>query len=54
MLVFRYSEVLHPFKYAGFPLLLDAVTLPEDGTETEHFLSPEKAPQLQVVYKTKP
>jgi hypothetical protein len=24
----RYPHVLHPFKYAGFPLLLQAVTLP--------------------------
>ncbi|GMH45130.1 hypothetical protein BSKO_13087 [Bryopsis sp. KO-2023] len=43
----RYSEVLQPFKYAGYPLLLDAVTVPED-LEGSHFLSKEKAPQLQT------
>ncbi|CAD7701733.1 unnamed protein product, partial [Ostreobium quekettii] len=43
----RYPDVLHPFKYAGYPMLLDAVTLPEDGSG-EHFLSDERAPQLQT------
>jgi hypothetical protein len=49
----RCPEVLAPFKYAGFPLLLQAVALPQQdgehgGPSAEHFLSPEAAPQLQV------
>ena len=46
----RYPEVLAPFKYGGYPLLLSAVTLPEDSEETNaaHFLGPEKAPLLEV------
>lgn len=43
----RYPEVLAPFKYAGYPMLLDAVTLPEDGAGS-HFLGPDRAPQLQA------
>lgn len=45
---YRYSDVLQPFKYAGYSLLLDAVSLPE-GDDNAHFLSPERAPQLQVI-----
>lgn len=46
----RYPEVLAPFKYAGYPMLLDAVALPADGDsgDSAHFLGPERAPQLQV------
>ena len=46
----RYPEVLAPFKYGGYPLLLNAVTLPEDSEETNasHFLGTEKAPLLEV------
>lgn len=51
----RYSEVLAPFKYAGYPMLLDAVALPDDEDDTSasssggnHFLSPPRAGQLQV------
>ena len=46
----RYPEVLAPFKYGGYPLLLSAVMLPEDSQETNapHFLGPEKAPLLEV------
>ncbi len=47
----RYPEVLAPFKYAGYPMLLDAVTIPEDGGGGgggSHFLGPDRAPQLQV------
>ena len=50
----RYPEVLAPFKYAGYPMLLQAVSLPseEDSTEQSgtntHFLGPEKAPHLQA------
>jgi hypothetical protein len=56
----RCPEVLEPFKYAGYPLLLQAIALPaEEGGEgatggpvpaaaAEHFLSPDAAPQLQV------
>ena len=47
----RYPEVLAPFKYGGYPLLLGAVTLPEDSEESDaaHFLGTEKAPLLEVV-----
>ncbi len=47
----RYPEVLAPFKYAGYPLLLRAVELPPDDGAAEgrpHFLAPEAVPQLQV------
>lgn len=47
----RYPDVLEPFKYGGYPMLLNAVTLPDDSvddTEANHFLGPEKAPLLQV------
>lgn len=48
----RYPEVLAPFKYAGYPLLLKAVELPPDEEEAAakqpHFLAPEIVPQLQV------
>lgn len=43
--------MLEPFKYGGYPMLLGAVTLPEDDTEDtglKHFLAPEKAPLLQA------
>lgn len=44
--------MLEPFKYAGYPMLLQAVTLPEDEYEAKQqgsaFLGPEQAPQLQV------
>jgi hypothetical protein len=40
------------YRYAGYPLLLQAISLPDDsganGTTVDHFLSPEVAPQLQV------
>ncbi|GAB4814092.1 hypothetical protein N2152v2_001138 [Parachlorella kessleri] len=47
----RYPEVLQPFKYAGYPLLLQAITLPANGgaegaQQQAHFLSPEAAVQL--------
>lgn len=47
----RYPDVLEPFKYGGYPMLLDAVTLPDDDTDeagANHFLAPEKAPLLQA------
>ena len=46
----RYPEVLAPFKYGGYPLLLSAVTLPENSEESNaaHFLGSEKAPLLEV------
>ncbi|KAK9915634.1 hypothetical protein WJX75_001835 [Coccomyxa subellipsoidea] len=47
----RYPDVLEPFRYGGYPMLLGAVTLPEDDTEDtgpKHFLAPEKAPLLQA------
>ena len=46
----RYPEMLAPFKYGGYPLLLSAVTLPEDSEESNasHFLGSEKAPLLEV------
>ena len=43
----RYPEVLAPFKYAGYPMLLDAAALPA-GDDGAHFLGPERAPQLQA------
>lgn len=39
----RYGDVLEPFKYAGYPMLLGAVTLDEDDN---NFLSAERAPLL--------
>ena len=47
----RYPEVLEPFKYAGYPMLLQAVALPlhEQGEgPAAHFLGAEQAPRLQV------
>ncbi|KAK9809260.1 hypothetical protein WJX72_012293 [[Myrmecia] bisecta] len=47
----RYPDVLEPFKYAGYPMLLQAVSLPDDdahGDAPGHFLGSEKAPQLQA------
>jgi hypothetical protein len=47
----RCPEVLAPFKYAGYPMLLQAVALPPDTQEasgTDHFLAEERTPQLQV------
>lgn len=58
----RYPGVLEPFKYAGYPLLLQAVALPEaknsrQGAEQghpavkaaqAHWLAAENVPQLQV------
>ena len=45
----RYPGVLAPFKYAGYPLLLAAVTLPpEEDASAAHFLAPERTPQLQA------
>jgi len=41
----RYPEVLAPFKYGGYPLLLNAVTLSEYSEESNaaHFLGTETA-----------
>ncbi|XP_023749692.1 dnaJ homolog subfamily C GRV2 [Lactuca sativa] len=39
----RYGDVLEPFKYAGYPMLLNAVTVDDDDT---NFLSPERSPLL--------
>lgn len=39
----RYGDVLEPFKYAGYPMLLNAVTVDNDDT---NFLSSERAPLL--------
>ncbi len=47
----RYPEVLEPFKYAGYPMLLQAVALPQQEHADDpaaHFLSPQQAPRLQV------
>ena len=56
--------MLEPFKYAGYPLLLQAVTLPEPedvkgaqagqaGAQSgqAHWLARENVPQLQVDIK---
>ncbi|KAK7330189.1 hypothetical protein VNO77_24376 [Canavalia gladiata] len=39
----RYGYVLEPFKYAGYPMLLSAVTVDEDDN---NFLSSDRAPLL--------
>ncbi|CAH8327373.1 unnamed protein product [Eruca vesicaria subsp. sativa] len=39
----RYGHVLQPFKYAGYPMLLDAVTVDK---EDNNFLSDDRAPLL--------
>ncbi|XP_071716803.1 dnaJ homolog subfamily C GRV2 isoform X2 [Rutidosis leptorrhynchoides] len=39
----RYGDVLEPFKYAGYPMLLNAVTVDNDDI---NFLSSERAPLL--------
>ncbi|KFK32462.1 hypothetical protein AALP_AA6G244900 [Arabis alpina] len=39
----RYGHVLQPFKYAGYPMLLDAVTVDK---EDNNFLSNDRAPLL--------
>ena len=47
----RYPEVLAPFKYAGYPMLLQAVALPPDESQDSsgsHFLAEERTPRLQV------
>lgn len=39
----RYGDVLEPFKYAGYPMLMNAVTVDEDDN---NFLSSDRAPLL--------
>ncbi|XP_057768784.1 dnaJ homolog subfamily C GRV2 isoform X2 [Salvia miltiorrhiza] len=39
----RYGTVLMPFKYAGYPMLLNAITVDKDDT---NFLSSDRAPLL--------
>jgi DnaJ family protein C protein 13 len=39
----RYGHVLEPFKYAGYPMLLNAVTVDKDDS---NFLSSDRAPLL--------
>ncbi|CAA0372242.1 unnamed protein product [Arabidopsis thaliana] len=39
----RYGHVLRPFKYAGYPMLLDAVTVDKDDN---NFLSNDRSPLL--------
>lgn len=39
----RYGNVLEPFKYAGYPMLFNCITVDEDDN---NFLSPERAPLL--------
>ncbi|PKI66691.1 dnaJ homolog subfamily C GRV2 isoform X1 [Punica granatum] len=39
----RYGDVLEPFKYAGYPMLLNAVTVDQDDN---NFLSSDRAPLL--------
>ncbi|XP_043725618.1 dnaJ homolog subfamily C GRV2-like [Telopea speciosissima] len=39
----RYRDVLEPFKYAGYPMLIDAVTVDKDDN---NFLSSDRAPLL--------
>ncbi|KAL0040215.1 hypothetical protein WJX77_000548 [Trebouxia sp. C0004] len=47
----RYPEVLEPFKYAGYPMLLQAVAVPQQEQADDpaaHFLAPQQAPRLQA------
>lgn len=44
----RYSDILHPFKYAGYPMLLEAVNISEDASAAAHFLNPQQSPRLQA------
>ncbi|KAJ4837594.1 DnaJ sub C grv2 [Turnera subulata] len=39
----RYGDVLEPFKYAGYPMLLNAITVDKDDS---NFLSSDRAPLL--------
>lgn len=39
----RYGDVLEPFKYAGYPMLLSAVTVDKDDN---NFLSSDRVPLL--------
>lgn len=39
----RYGDVLEPFKYAGYPMLLNAITLDKDDN---NFLSSDRASLL--------
>ncbi|GMH03116.1 hypothetical protein Nepgr_004955 [Nepenthes gracilis] len=39
----RYGDVLEPFKYAGYPMLLNAITVDKDDN---NFLSSDRAPLL--------
>lgn len=39
----RYGNVLEPFKYAGYPMLLNSVTVEKDDS---NFLSSDRAPLL--------
>ncbi|XP_024523013.1 dnaJ homolog subfamily C GRV2 isoform X1 [Selaginella moellendorffii] len=41
----RYGDVLEPFKYAGYPMLLQAITV---DSEDNNFLSSERAPLLEA------
>ncbi|KAK6156515.1 hypothetical protein DH2020_010763 [Rehmannia glutinosa] len=41
----RYGNVLRPFKYAGYPMLLNAITVDKDDN---NFLSSDRAPLLVV------
>jgi DnaJ family protein C protein 13 len=41
----RYGAVLEPFKYAGYPMLLNVITIDRDDNT---FLTPERAPLLEA------
>lgn len=48
--------MLAPFKYAGYPMLLQAVALPPDESQESsgsHFLAEERTPRLQVSFSSK-
>jgi len=45
ILFLRYPAVLAPFKYAGYPLLLEGIEIKEDD---QHFLSNDRAPMLEA------
>ena len=44
----RYPKILAPFKYAGYPLLLEAITI-EDGDH--RFLADDRSPVLEIATK---
>uniref|UniRef100_A0A7S2T2D5 J domain-containing protein n=1 Tax=Chloropicon primus TaxID=1764295 RepID=A0A7S2T2D5_9CHLO len=44
----RYPKILAPFKYAGYPLVLEAITIDDSD---HRFLADERAPTLEIATK---